>query len=324
MWSGRTPSTTTKSSEVPSGPRLHAAEPAASAARPARSVIYNAALVPEEHLLNRPAGGAAADLPGPPRLPQLSIVIPVYNERANLLPLWEELRPSLISMGRTFEVIFVDDGSTDGTAQALDDTFGNRNEPPHFTFVVARHRTNRGLGAALRSGFAAAQGQVVVTTDSDGTYAFSEIPVLLSYLGPEIDVVTASLHHPAGGVDGVAAYRVLLSRGASAIYRLLVDWQLHTYTALFRAIRRRVIEQVVVESDGFLAVTEFLVKARLMGFRIAEYPAVLRTRAAGESKLRTTRVVLAHLGFQRRVLMHRLHVMDLVDRRRTPGSRESV
>jgi dolichol-phosphate mannosyltransferase len=256
----------------------------------------------------------------------LSIVIPCFNEAANVCRLEQQLLPVVRAQAslRSVEVIFVDDGSTDGTAQALDDTFGNRNEPPHFTFVVARHRTNRGLGAALRSGFAAAQGQVVVTTDSDGTYAFSEIPVLLSYLGPEIDVVTASLHHPAGGVDGVAAYRVLLSRGASAIYRLLVDWQLHTYTALFRAIRRRVIEQVVVESDGFLAVTEFLVKARLMGFRIAEYPAVLRTRAAGESKLRTTRVVLAHLGFQRRVLMHRLHVMDLVDRRRTPGSRESV
>jgi len=256
----------------------------------------------------------------------LSIVIPCFNEAANVCRLEEELLPVVRAEAsvRSVEVVFVDDGSTDVTAQALVDTFGNRSEPPQLAFVVERHRTNRGLGAALRSGFAAAQGQVVVTTDSDGTYEFSQIPALLACLGPDVDVVTASPHHPAGRVDGVTAKRVLLSRGASAIYRLLVDRQLHTYTALFRAFRRRVIEEVVLESDGYLAVTELLVKARLMGFRIAEHPAVLRTRVAGESKLQTARVALAHLGFQRRVLLHRLHLTNLVDRRRDAGACETV
>jgi dolichol-phosphate mannosyltransferase len=69
------------------------------------------------------------------------------------------------------------------------------------------------------------------------------------------------------------------------------------------------------EADCFLAVTELLVKAVLMGFRVAEFPTVLRARVVGASKARLASLMLAHMGFQRRVLLHRLHARDLVDRR---------
>ncbi|MER3513510.1 MAG: glycosyltransferase family 2 protein, partial [Chloroflexota bacterium] len=67
----------------------------------------------------------------------------------------------------------------------------------------------------------AARGQVIVTTDSDGTYDFASIPRLLAALEPGIDVVTASPYHPQGGVGVLPAYRLALSRGCSMIYRLL-------------------------------------------------------------------------------------------------------
>jgi dolichol-phosphate mannosyltransferase len=166
-----------------------------------------------------------------------------------------------------------------------------------------KHRTNRGLGAAIRTGFAAAHGAVIVTTDCDGTYRFLEIPSLLARLQPGIDIVTASPYHPAGRVAGVPAYRLLLSRGASAIYRLLLGSQVHTYTALFRAYRRQVVEQVPFKSDGFLAGTELLVNAMLMGYQVAEYPAVLHTRTYGVSKAKLVRTILAHLRFQAGIAM---------------------
>ena len=173
----------------------------------------------------------------------LSIIVPCYNEIRNIPKLQQQFWPvaAELAQSRSLEVIFVDDGSTDGTGQALEDAFGHV-QASQVSVRFERHPVNRGLGAALRTGFAAAQGEVIVTTDSDGTYRFSEIPGLLSCLAADVDVVTASPYHPAGGVEGVPAYRLVLSRGSSAIYRLLVDWRVHTYTSLFRAYRRKLSE----------------------------------------------------------------------------------
>jgi dolichol-phosphate mannosyltransferase len=240
----------------------------------------------------------------------LSVVIPYYNEIDNVAKLRDELLPVIARLAETCqaEVVFVDDGSTDGTYQALVDTLGNGTAQVSLRYE--RHEVNRGLGAALRTGFAAACGEVIVSTDSDGTYRFSEIPALLSCLTPEVDIVTASPYHPRGGVAGVPGYRLVLSRGSSAIYRILVRWSIHTYTCLFRAYRRRVIERVPFQSDGFLAGTELLVNGMLMGYRVAEYPAVLYSRAGGTSKAKLVRTIRAHLGFQGRVLLRRLGLMS--------------
>ena len=179
---------------------------------------------------------------------------------------------------------------------------------------IERHGRNRGLGAAIRTGLAVAQGDILVTTDSDGTYRFTEIPALLALMTPDVDIVTASPYHPQGGVAGVPAYRLILSRGSSLLYRLLVNWRIHTYTALFRAYRRSAIAHITFQSDGFLAGTELLVKAMLSGARPAELPAVLYSRVHGVSKAKIARTIRAHLGFQWRICLHRLGIVPLVDR----------
>jgi dolichol-phosphate mannosyltransferase len=237
---------------------------------------------------------------------ELSIVIPCHNEEAGLAHLAQQLGPVLRELGATaqVELVLVDDGSTDATWASMREVAadpllrGTR-------VLLERHDVNRGLGAALRTGFAAANGRVVVTTDSDATYRFSEIPALLERLVPGVDVVTASPYHPDGGVDGVPPYRLLLSRGSSLIYRVLVGGQLHTYTALFRAYRREVIRSVSCEANGFLAVAEILVNAMLSGYRVAEYPTVLHSRVAGTSKAKLARTIAAHLRFQSRLLLQR-------------------
>jgi dolichol-phosphate mannosyltransferase len=243
----------------------------------------------------------------------LSILIPCYNEIDNVPKLQQEFLPVAKDLAAhfTMEVVFVDDGSRDGTLAALKEVFGETQDLP-FSVQFARHAVNRGLGAALRTGFSIAQGQVIVTTDSDGTYRFSKIGELLARLSPGIDVVTASPYHPQGEVAGVPAYRLILSRGSSAIYRVLLDKHIHTYTALFRAYRRQVIERVSFSSDGFLAGTEILVNSLLLGFRVAEYPAVLHSRVAGVSKAKLLRTILAHLGFQRRIFLHQLHLAPMI------------
>lgn len=240
---------------------------------------------------------------------KISIVIPCYNEEDNIAKLKAELLPVLeeLSQGDEVETIFVDDGSTDATWPLLHQTFGGLNLPG-MSFVFLQHEVNRGLGAALRTGFAAVSGDLIVTTDSDGTYRFATIPALLSCLTPGVDLVTASPYHPQGGVAGVPRYRLILSQGASFLYRVLVNWKVHTYTCLFRAYRRKVIDTVSFQSNGFLAGTELMVKAMLKGYRVAEFPAVLYARQYGTSKAKLLRTILAHLRFQWRVFLHRLRL----------------
>src|SRR5262245_22058578 len=237
----------------------------------------------------------------------VSIVIPCHNEEDGLANLERELGPVLetLTASSHVELVLVDDGSVDATWERMQALAAG---PLSSTgpVVLKRHERNRGLGAALRTGFGAATGRVILTTDSDATYRFSEIPALLDRLSAGIDVVTASPYHPRGGVDGVPAYRLVLSRGSSLIYRLLVGGQVYTYTSLFRAYRRDVIRSVSFRADGFLAVAEVLVNAIRSGYRVAEYPTILHSRVAGVSKAKLARTIAAHVRFQLAVLFQRM------------------
>lgn len=235
----------------------------------------------------------------------LSIVIPAYNESEGVAQTAEALRPVLANLARkhTVEVIFVNDGSRDDTLQRLESAWANDS-----LVCIVSHENNRGLGAAIRTGFAHANGEVIITTDFDGTYAYDLIPALLEKLHSDsVDIVTASPYHPKGGkVEGVPAWRLAFSFGASLLYRLLVKGRIYTWTALFRAYRRPVIRNVPFESDGFLAGTELLVNALRVGYTVSEFPATLRIRTYGQSSMKVTRTVRAHLAFQWQIVRARL------------------
>lgn len=237
----------------------------------------------------------------------LSLIIPCYNETDSIAAMKRDLAPVLQELSKTqdVELLFVDDGSADQTLEQLQAAYAHDN-PPRLTVRFERHAKNRGVGAAQRTGFASSTGAIVVTSDCDGTYKFTEIFRLLEYLKSDVDVVTASPYHPQGGVAGVPAHRLVLSKGASALYRLLVDRRVHTYTCMFRAYRRRVIESVSFQSDGFLSSAEILINALDMGFRVVELPSVLHTRAVGTSKARLLRIIREHLKFQRSLLSRKL------------------
>jgi dolichol-phosphate mannosyltransferase len=231
---------------------------------------------------------------------EISIVIPAFNEAEGVQQTAESLGNVLNYLRKTHsvEVIFVNDGSKDDTERLLKERFA---DDPKVR--VVSHEVNRGLGAAIRTGFAHATGDIIITTDFDGTYAFNTIPQLLGrIIIDRVDIVTASPYHPNGNVEGVPRYRLLFSFGASLLYRLLVKWHVHTWTALFRAYRRRVIENVKFDSNDFLAGTELLVKALQAGYTVSEFPTTLRVRTFGQSSLKIARVTKAHLKFQLRIL----------------------
>ena len=116
--------------------------------------------------------------------PALSVVVPVYNEEGNVVPLHAEITRVVSALGGPWEIIFVNDGSRDGTLARLEEI---RRRDPHFRIVDLDG--NFGEAAALSAGFAHARGDLVVTLDGDGQNDPADIPRLLASLGPDVDVV---------------------------------------------------------------------------------------------------------------------------------------
>jgi dolichol-phosphate mannosyltransferase len=221
---------------------------------------------------------------------QVTVVLPFFNEEA-LLPalpgLLDRVRAAL--RGHEVRLLAVDDGSTDGTAEGLARVPG---------LDVLRHPGNRGVGAAMATGLLAATGEAALVYDPDEAYAPEVLPRLLDALGAA-DVATASPYHPDGGVEGVPALRLLLSRAASLLYRLRTRSPLRTFTCAVRAYRLPVTRDLLPAPEDFTAAAYLLAKALAQGLRVAEVPARLRARRAGRSKMRLLRAVRAHLRLLR-------------------------
>ena len=224
----------------------------------------------------------------------LSIIVPCYNEALGIKNLYTRLSPILEKLQEEYEleVLFIDDGSKDNTLDLLKEHFGRQS----YTRIL-KHEVNMNLGAAMRTGFSRANGDIVVTMDSDCTYDPQEIFKMLEMMDDDTSIVTASPYHKDGKVENVPEYRLFLSRGISFIYRKLTKSDIKTFTALFRAQRKDVVKSVMFESNNFLATAEMLIYALMKGHKVKEFPTTLHVREYGVSKMRLLGVIKSHLKF---------------------------
>jgi glycosyltransferase involved in cell wall biosynthesis len=201
---------------------------------------------------------------------KISVVIPVYNEEENLEPLLEELFPVLREIGSAFEVICVDDASTDGSLAVLQKLLAKYSE-----LKLVRHRLNCGESAAEASGFAKARGEWIVTMDADQQNDPADIPALLA----------AAVK--ADAVCGVRQKREddWIKRRSSKIANGFRNWITKDVVAdagcTFRALRREALREIPV----FNGMHRFLpTLLRLKGFEVTEIPVNHRPRTRGVSK----------------------------------------
>jgi dolichol-phosphate mannosyltransferase len=234
---------------------------------------------------------------------RISVVVPVLNEADGIPQLRSKLGrvQSVLAEFGDIEFVFVDDGSTDATLPLLRNAF-----PEGELCRILSHGRNRGVGAAFRTGFQQASGNIVCTIDADCSYEPEGLKRLVEEMnGAKADVAVASPYHPEGGVQGVGAWRLVLSKVCSAIYRVISPVPLYTYTSIFRAYRWAVIENVKFESDGFVSAAEILIHAAEQGYQVIEVPMVLRARQLGTTKMKIVRTIGRHLAMMSTILMQR-------------------
>ena len=203
--------------------------------------------------------------------PVISVVVPVHDEERSVGLLHEELEAALDPLRDAWEVVFVDDGSTDGTFAALASL--QSREP---TVRIVRLRRNFGKASALAAGFAQAAGEVVVTIDGDGQDDPAEIPRLLAKLDEGFDLVSGWKAHRRDPL-----VRRVLSRIFNRVTGQLSGLRLHDLNCGLKAYRVEVLRglRLYGELHRFIPVL-----AHYRGFRVAEIPVNHRPREHGRSR----------------------------------------
>jgi dolichol-phosphate mannosyltransferase len=242
----------------------------------------------------------------------IRFVIPAYNEAENIPRLLTDLAPVARKLGA--RVIFVDDGSTDGTADVI------REHSSDLHIAIVQHTVNRGLGTAINTGIRAALGEssdddAIVTLEADTTSRLADLPLMLERFEAGADIVLASVYAPGGKIIGVAGWRLAASKSVSNTFRYLGGLrQIHTLSSLYRVYRAGTLRRaadtygyLLVREPGFAANVELLLKLYNAGATVTEVPTIndWSTRK-GESKMQLKPTVIAYLRVMAAQLVGRI------------------
>jgi len=211
---------------------------------------------------------------------ELSVVVPLYNERDNLVPLHGELARVLASATASYEIVFIDDGSTDGSADVLRTI---RSNDPHVrVFRLAR---NSGQTAALACGLHQAAGDIVIAIDGDGENDPADIPRLMNKLGEGYDLVSGWRTERWAGAR---LSRRLPSVAANRLISWMTGVRLHDYGCTLKAYRRDLAHRLMLYGEMHRFVPAI---AAEQGARIAEIEVGFRPRRSGKSKYGPGRII---------------------------------
>lgn len=210
------------------------------------------------------------------RRTELSVVVPVLDEVESLPTLYRELTEVLEPLGRSYELVFVDDGSRDGSFPALEKLHRSDDR-----VRVLQLRRNFGKAAALAAGFREARGQVIVTLDADLQDDPAELPRLLARLEEGYDLVSGWKRERQDPRS-----KTLPSRLFNRVTAWLTDVRLHDFNSGFKAYRREVVEELRLYGELHRFIPAI---AAWRGFRVDEVPVHHRRRQFGRSKYGSAR-----------------------------------
>src|SRR6201994_4820872 len=201
----------------------------------------------------------------------LSLVVPIHNEEHSILPLYDRLTAVLAQVGRPYEILFIDDASTDRSHELL----ANLVQTDHRLKVI-RLRRNFGQTAALSAGFHEARGNVIIAMDGDLQHAPEDIPALLKPIDDGYDIASGWRHERADN----AVTRRLPSRIANWLMAKASGMDLRDFGTTFKAYRAEVLRDVNLYGELHRFIPAL---ASFYGARVAEVPIRNTPRAAGDS-----------------------------------------
>jgi glycosyltransferase involved in cell wall biosynthesis len=203
-------------------------------------------------------------------LTSISAALPAYNEEANVGPMVEALAPVLASITEDYEIVIVDDGSKDRTAERVLEI---QKQYPKVRLV--RHPVNQGFGAAVHTAFTSAEKEWVFYTDSDRQFKVEEIRKMLPFT-EKADIVAG---YRAPRADPFL--RKVFAFGWFSLCTILFGYTARDIDCAFKLFRREIMDRIRVDSRGATFSIEFLTRAKRAGYRIAEVPVSHLPRQAG-------------------------------------------
>jgi dolichol-phosphate mannosyltransferase len=209
---------------------------------------------------------------------ELSIIVPTYNERENLVELVRKIQGSLNINKISFELIIVDDNSPDGTGELAEQL------SEKYDFIKVIHRSGRlGLASAVIDGFIFACSEILGVMDADFQHPPEIIPKLFEEIKRGADIVIASRYAKEGKIENWSFKRRLISIGATFLANLLLPVKVKDPLSGFFVLRKRVIQGVNLNPLGYKILLEILVKGKYA--KVVEIPYTFRNRVKGSTKL---------------------------------------
>lgn len=213
----------------------------------------------------------------------LTIALPAYNEEQTIWPLLESLHETMEENGLEYNILVVDDGSTDRTADVVEE-FASQ-----MPIRLIRHPSNKGLPEAIKTGLFAALNQlaekdIIITMDADNTHSPGLILRMVRTLKEGSDIVIASRYQPGAHIRGLSITRRLLSYGANLLFRILLPIRgAKDYSCGYRAYRASILKKAValhgdtfINQPGFSCMIDILLKMRSLDPIVTEVPLILR------------------------------------------------
>ncbi len=211
--------------------------------------------------------------------PVVSVVIPAYNEEKTIEKILFRTHKTMETLGMPYEIILVDDGSSDGTRLLAE----------RQKATILANGTNTGKGYALRRGFRNAVGNMIITMDADGSHKPEEIPILLKPLLNGADIVAGSRFLGNREKDSVKRLHIIGNHFFNFLIFLLTRKRITDSQTGFRAFKKKIIQEIEITSKGYEIETELTVKTLKNGYLTQEKPITCEKRKDGHSHLNPLR-----------------------------------
>ena len=209
---------------------------------------------------------------------ELTIIVPVYNEARIINNSIPQIINEVQKICKKFEVIVVDDGSSDNTGKKLSKLGKKFKE-----LIILEHKKNRGLGASIKTAAIKSRGKILITIDADLSYSPAQIPDLLSKIG-SYDIVIGS-PYCTGNMVKAPIIRKIASLVQNKMYATLLRTDISCVSGMFRAYKKEVLQCIDIEHQRYDSQIEIIVKALKKGYQIVEVPAVNNWPQNRESKV---------------------------------------